>query len=174
MSKKSNSKSERKNKKKSDKIVKDNIDTNTNTNTNNTDIEFIKYDTEFLLDRAYNSFSLDKKRMTIVQPDFETKDRKSYVYNFKKLCQSLNRDPEEIRMYIGKELQMDTSIKENGALKIDAIVKQANRIEDILRNFITDNVMCQSCKSCKTSSQKVDRITYMICDVCKSKRALSK
>jgi translation initiation factor 2 beta subunit (eIF-2beta)/eIF-5 len=167
---------DRKKEKKSVKTIKDNDDSKTlkETKVANITMEFINYDKEFLLDRAYNSFSLDKKRMSFAQPEFETKDRKSYIHNFKKLCQSLNRDPEEIRTYIGKELQMDTSIKENGALKIDAIVKPANRIEGILRDFIKDNVMCQSCKSCKTITKKIDRLTYMICDVCKSKRAISK
>lgn len=134
--------------------------------------EVVPYTTEYLLDRAYESFSMEKKKMNITPPEFERKDRKSYIKNFAKLCQSLGREPEEIRLYIGKELQMDTSIKDGGILKIDGLVQRVGEIEKIIEEFVKNNMMCKSCNSCKTKTQKVGRLTYMICEVCKSKLAI--
>lgn len=138
-------------------------------------VEF--YDFDNLMNRGYGAFESTikgSKTKTFIQPVFEKKDRKSYIHNFYDVCASIDRDPEEIKTYIGKELCMDTSIKEGGSLKIDAIVKSGLMIQTILGNYITENVMCKACKSCHTESQKIDRITYLVCNTCHSKRSLEK
>jgi translation initiation factor 2 beta subunit (eIF-2beta)/eIF-5 len=130
------------------------------------------YDIEYLLDRAYGSFSLDKSKIKIVMPVFAKKDRKSYIYNFQEVCRSINRSPDDVRIYLGKELNMDTSIKENGTLKIDGMPKTAGIIEKFIKEYVIDYVMCKACKSCKTNVKKVDRINFLVCETCKSKQTI--
>lgn len=126
------------------------------------------YDVDNLLDRAYASFSLDKSRTKIVPPVFAKKDRKSYVHNFLDVCKSINRDSEEVRKYLGRELNMETSLKENEShsLKINGIVKTSSIVENIIYKYVVDHVQCKSCKSCKTENQRVDRLTYLVCKTC--------
>jgi translation initiation factor 2 subunit 2 len=134
------------------------------------------YDFRNLMNRGYQTFETsikESKTKTIIPPDFFKQDRKSYIRNFQAVCTSIGRDSEDIRVYLTKELSMDTSIKEDGSLKIDAIVKSVAMIQNILRNYITEFVMCKSCSSCNTDLAKIDRITFLICKSCKSKRAIS-
>lgn len=133
-----------------------------------------EYNTEDLLDRAYRSFILDTGRIKLVKPMFEKKDRKSYIHNFSEVCKSIGRDQEEVKRFLSRELQMESSFKENGSLKIDAIVRSAGMIEKILQNYVIEFVMCKSCKSCKTTTTREDRITFLVCNACKAKVAIHK
>lgn len=132
------------------------------------------YDIDYLLDRVYSSFTLDKGRIKPPPPIFEKKDRKSYVHNFMDICKAIHQDPEDVRRYISRELRMETSFKETGSLKIDGTATTAVIIEDHLANYIREYVMCKSCKSCKTETQKIDRVVYLVCNACKAKRAFTK
>jgi translation initiation factor 2 beta subunit (eIF-2beta)/eIF-5 len=142
--------------------------------TDMTDIENFTYDIDYLLDRAYGSFTLDRGNDKLVRPIYERKDRKSYIHNFQDVCASLNRTPEEVRVYLAKELNMDTSIKEDGSLKIDGMAKSAGMIEGFIKQYVIDHIMCKSCKSRKTHIRREDRITFLECDTCKSSYAVKK
>lgn len=132
------------------------------------------YNVDHLLDRAYNSFTLDKGRIKPSPPKFEKKNKKTYIHNFKEICDAIHHDPEDIKRFISRELRMESSFKKNGALKINGMVTTAVVIEDHIANYIREYVMCKSCKSCKTEIQKVDRISYLVCNACKAKRAFTK
>lgn len=132
------------------------------------------YDVEFLLDRAYNSFSLNNEKISLVAPKLIKENRKSYVPNFQEVCKSINRDPDDVRKFIGDELQKGTSIKENGQLKIDITIRSVGIIESLIKKYIIEFVRCKSCKSCKTTTQKIGRITYLVCDACKSRLSVDK
>jgi translation initiation factor 2 subunit 2 len=131
-------------------------------------------DIDYLLDRAYNSFTLDKGRIKPPPPIFEKKDKKSYIHNFIDICKAIHQEPEDVKRFLSRELRMEMSFKENGSLKIDSTATTVVAIEDHIVNYIREYVMCKSCKSCKTEQQRIDRITYLICNACKSKRAFTK
>jgi translation initiation factor 2 beta subunit (eIF-2beta)/eIF-5 len=132
------------------------------------------YDIDWLLDRAYSTINTSNKNVKLPQPKIEKKDRKTYFHNFNNICKILDRDPEIVRIYMARELQLAITVKENGSLKINGMrgITPAS-IEKLLRGYITQRVMCASCKSCKTTEQKIDRVTYLLCNICKSKRAFS-
>lgn len=151
--------------------------TYTQTNTLTTSINMTElniYDIDALLDRAYSSFIVDKSRTKITPPNFAKKDRKSYIYNFLDVCKSIDRDPEEVKKFLSRELNMETSFKEDGALKIDAIVRNAGIIEKLITNYIKDFVQCKACLSCKTTTQRVDRLTYLVCKACGARVTITK
>ena len=130
------------------------------------------YDIEYLLDRAYNSFTIQKGRVKLVKPDIQNKNRKSYILNFNDVCLSIGRSNLLLQKHIEKGLQLPTSIKEDGRLKIDKSVKSI-MIQNVIKNYIIDNVMCKSCKSIKTVIEKHNRVEYLICNTCKCKIAFN-
>jgi len=144
------------------------------TDTINVMREFDIYDIDTLLDRAYGLFTLDRSRTKITPPEFVKKDRKSYIQNFLAVCKSIDRDPEEIKKFLSRELNMETSFKESGVLKIDAIVKNAGIIEKLITNYVKDYVQCKSCSSCKTITERVDRLTYLVCKTCGARLTITK
>ena len=135
-----------------------------------TDIKL--YDIEYLLDRAYNSFTVQKGKVRLVKPDIQNKDRKSYIINFTDFCISINRSTLIVQKHIERGLQIPTSIKENGSLKIDKAIKSIT-IQNAIKNYIEDHIMCKTCKSVKTVIEKQDRIDYLICNTCKCKIAIN-
>lgn len=132
------------------------------------------YDIDYLLDRAYGSFTINRGNNKLIRPIFEKKDKKSYIHNFPDVCKSLNRTPEEVKIYLAKELNMDTSIKEDGSLKIDGMPGTAVRVEKIIKQYVIDHIMCKFCKSQLTHIRKDDRISFLDCDTCKSSYAIKK
>jgi translation initiation factor 2 subunit 2 len=150
------------------------IQTDGHDNVNN--IENGDYTLDYLLDRAFGSFNVDKEQFALVIPALVKKDRKAYITNFQDVCNSMKRDPENIRLFLGKELNMDTSVKENGSLKIDGTSKNLtiDVIAKFMKDYVLNYVQCKSCKSYKTTTQKVDRVMFLVCDTCKSKKSIAK
>lgn len=137
------------------------------------EIIHISYDIDYLLNRAYKSIDTTNKNIKLQRPKIEKKDRKTYITNFNDICKCLNRTCDNVKLFLTNELQLSTSVKEDGRLKIDGmkgITQQ--RIESLMQGYITKYVMCRACKSCKTIEQKINRVDYLMCDTCKSKYAL--
>ncbi len=132
------------------------------------------YDIEYLLDRAYGSFTINVGKLKFVTPKCKNENKKTYIINFLEVCESINREPEELKRFISNELQMSTSIKGTGYLKINGILKNPKIIETLVRNFVVEYVMCKTCRSCKTKTEKESggRIIYMICNACGCKKAI--
>lgn len=126
------------------------------------------YDIEELLDRSYDSFTINKGKIRLERPQIENKDRKTYILNFDLLCNSLNRDARHVEAYLTKELAIATSRKEGGKLKIDKVVRKP-LVEGHIKDYIKEYIQCKSCKSIKTHMIKENRINYMVCDTCHCK-----
>jgi translation initiation factor 2 beta subunit (eIF-2beta)/eIF-5 len=129
------------------------------------------YTLEYLLDRAYGSFSLDKSKSKLERPKVEKKDRKSYIINFAKMAESANRTVEELKKFYEDALKMDTSLKPDSSLKIDGMAN-GPIIENIFKTYIRDYVMCGTCQSVKTHTEKENRLTVLICDTCKCRKTI--
>jgi len=133
-----------------------------------------------LLDRAYTELNKNKlPKKIFVRPELANHNRKSYITNYIKLCDSLGRDVEHFRKFVNTELSIDTSIiKENNlddgegtGLKINGMFKQ-NQIMDVITNYIKQYVICESCRSGHTDIIKIDRISYISCKACKSNKSI--
>jgi translation initiation factor 2 beta subunit (eIF-2beta)/eIF-5 len=142
-----------------------------NTIGNDIDVKNKYYDIDFLLDRAYISFNIEKKKLKLSNLQHYRQDRKSYIKNMQDICKTINRTPEEVKTYFAKELGSDVSYKENGYMKIDRLTTESE-VKTIFIRYITTKVLCKTCKSEKTRTEKNNRITYFYCDGCKSKYAI--
>ncbi len=136
--------------------------------------------TSELLDRAYAELHKNKlPKKIFVRPEVVNHNRKSYITNYIKLCDSLGRDIEHFRKFINKEMSIDTAIiKENNlddgegtGLKFNGMFRQ-NQIMDAITNYIKLYVLCESCRSGHTELTKIDRITYISCNSCKSNKSI--
>lgn len=130
------------------------------------------YTVDTLLNRVYETLILDKERAKIERPKIIIKNKKSYIINFIQMAETINRSPEELQTYFNEELRVTTAFKENKSLKIDKIIKQ-QMIESIFKSYITNHVVCKTCKSHKTHIEKDKRIKYLICSACGCKKSVS-
>lgn len=134
-------------------------------------------DINYLVDRFYDQLEKHQNELNLKQKgvralDHLSKDRKTFINNFKDVCASINREPDKVSTYIAKELKIETSISAAGILIIHGSYKKKN-IEDIIRKYVMDYVQCTLCKSLITTINKRERITYLDCNACHASVSIS-
>jgi translation initiation factor 2 subunit 2 len=139
------------------------------------------YTYEFLLDRLYNKLysnnpelTQKKDRVSLKPLEVSKEGTKKTVFtNFSNLCKDLNRDKDHLMLFITSELCANASIDGNERLIIRGKYSPSH-IEKIVRNYITQYVLCQGCKSMDTfiDKDKATRLTFLRCNVCQSSMSI--
>jgi translation initiation factor 2 subunit 2 len=143
------------------------------------DQELNKY--QNLLDRLFkmlnkNNIGLVIKDKTIIQtPKIAREGTKKTIFlNFEEICIKLHRESDHVVAYISTELGTTVSIQEGGRLVLRGRFNQKG-IENILRNYINEYVLCGSCKSVNTYFKKseLNKLFFLKCEVCKASRFIN-
>lgn len=160
-----------------DRIFNDEKETNIFSVTS--DKELNKY--RNLLDRLFkmlnkNNIGLVSKDKIIIQtPKIAREGTKKTIFlNFEETCIKLHRESDHVVAYISTELGTTVSIQEGGRLVLRGRFNQKG-IENILRNYINEYVLCGSCKSVNTYFKKseVNKLFFLKCEVCKASRFIN-
>ena len=132
------------------------------------------YSLEYTLNRAYDELkkiSIQSSKINIDKPVVNFSNKKTYISNFVTICEKLKRKTEEVQIYCEEELSVKSSIDQNnclilpGRFKIDGIIK-------VFDSYIKQFVTCRECSSCDTILNKENRILFITCNKCKSKKAI--
>lgn len=134
------------------------------------------YELDFLLKRAYSEIeNIQQKnksdKLLLSRPEVTFANKRTFIKNFKDLSQRLNRKDLEIKAFFDAELNAPSSIDGNGMLVIQGRFRQ-NGIQKVLTNYIKQYLLCSECKSTDTEIIKENRITFMQCKKCRSKKAI--
>jgi translation initiation factor 2 beta subunit (eIF-2beta)/eIF-5 len=133
------------------------------------------YTDEYLLNRLFSKLNAKTQKSSALKPDLERKNGKVMFINFCAFCESIERDQQSVKKFIEVELKKDSSILPSGALIIDKSDKSTtdDKLMIMLERYMTRFVLCQE-KNCKAMTEivKEDRITYLICKQCHSKKAI--
>ena len=133
-----------------------------------------EYTLDFMLDKAYTDLkeiSNQSNKLSIDKPEVIFMNRKTMITNFVAICKQLHRQTTEVQNYFDTELAVKSSVDQNGSLVITGRFKTAGIIK-VVANYIKDYVSCKECASCDTSLNKENRILYINCNKCKSKKSL--
>jgi translation initiation factor 2 subunit 2 len=142
----------------------------------------IPYTIEQLIDRGYTKLKLlnsQIEKKAFCKPEIINHNRKSYITNYMKFCESIKREPEHLQKYIDHEMNAATSIIANGSMNDEKSGLKFNMMfkKDIIMNTVTgymkEYVLCSLCKSGNTEIKKVDRINYLKCNNCKADKAIT-
>lgn len=137
--------------------------------------DFGYYTTTYLVDKLYmelKNYNSTNKKLTLNKPDIKSANKRTYISNFRTLCTKLNRDIDDVKTYFEKELCTTITINQDGALVITGMFKQIG-IMKVLDSYIKEYVTCKECKSCDTEIIKENRITFLKCGKCLSKKAFN-
>ena len=99
--------------------------------------------------------------------------KKSCWSNFIEICDFIHRDPEHVLAFFLAELATDGNL--DGTMRLLFHSRfSANQIESVLRKYILEYVMCESCKTLDTVVDKdpVTRLYFMLCKQCNSNRSV--
>ena len=93
---------------------------------------------------------------------------RTIISNFLQIASTLRREPDHLLKYVLKELATPGEIKKSGALIMGTKVP-ASRINDKVRKYANEFVLCLECGKPDTQIVKEDVLTYMKCTACGAK-----
>ncbi|KAG0437967.1 Eukaryotic translation initiation factor 2 subunit 2 [Dictyocoela muelleri] len=97
------------------------------------------------------------------------RENKKTSVNAIDISNSLKRDPNHLIKYLLTELVTTGSINKDGRLLMKGVFLK-NQIQEVLRMYIEHFVVCTSCDSTDTSIIKENKLFFLFCSACKSKK----
>ncbi|KAG4300720.1 hypothetical protein PCK1_003149 [Pneumocystis canis] len=115
----------------------------------------------------------EKKRYTIVPPTIYREGNKKTIFaNVIDICKRMRRNSDHVVQFLFAELGTSGSVDGSARLVIKGKFQQ-KQIENVLKRYIIEYVTCKICKSPDTLLTKENRIYFMTCESCGSKRSVS-
>ncbi|KAF5392662.1 hypothetical protein D9757_000937 [Collybiopsis confluens] len=135
--------------------------------------------------------SSSQKRYTIAPPSIHREGNKRSVFaNVTDICKKMHRQPEHVIQFLFAEMGTTGSVDGAGRLVIKGRFQQ-KQVENVLRRYIgvstslsispckiyipppVEYVACKTCKSMDTLLTKENRIFFMSCESCGSRRSVN-
>ena len=133
------------------------------------------YSIDHLVDRLYDELDSQEKesksKLSLPAPEVTSANKKTFIKNFTGICSKINRKDDDVKAFFEEELKASCSIDANGMLIIQGLFRELG-IKKILSNYVKSFVLCKECASGATEIIKENRITFMNCKSCLSKKAL--
>jgi len=130
-----------------------------------------QYELSELIQKFYNDLEKmqengpDKNNVALKRPAILIENRKTLITNFNAVCESIKRDPILVSNYIAKELNIETSITENGQLIMNNTYQKTD-VDNLFKKYCSDYVKCKNCNKLNTTIIKKNRIPYLNCNMC--------
>jgi len=109
-----------------------------------------------------------KERFEIPKVLGHIQGNRTIISNFLQIVSALRRDVNHLLKYVLKELATPGEIKKSGALILGTKVP-ASRINEKIRQYANEFVLCFECGKPDTVIVKEEGLTYMKCTVCGAK-----
>ena len=109
-----------------------------------------------------------KERFEIPKVMGHMQGNRTIISNFLQIASALRRDVSHFLKYVLKELATPGEIKKSGALILGTKVP-ASRINEKIRQFANDFVLCFECGKPDTAIVREGELTYMKCTACGAK-----
>lgn len=126
-----------------------------------------------MLDKARDEMPesvFESERFEIPKVTGHIQGNKTILSNFNTIANTLNRPPEHILKYLFKELATPGTYR-NNVLILGTKVPAA-RINEKIRKYATEFVLCPDCGKPDTKIMKEGEITYLRCQACGSKHTV--
>lgn len=91
--------------------------------------------------------------------------------NFAIMCKKLHRSLDHVLEYVLAELGTNGSIDGSQRLTIRGRF-QPKQVESVMRHYVTEFVKCNTCGSTKTELKKENRMNFLHCNACQSRRTV--
>ncbi|KAI8866960.1 hypothetical protein GQ42DRAFT_180983 [Ramicandelaber brevisporus] len=123
--------------------------------------------------RENNPELAGEKKTFSVAPPIVTREgsKKTAFANITDICKRMNRAPEHLIQFLFAELGTSGSTDGTQRLIIRGVFQQ-KQIENVLRSYFREYVICKMCKSADTVLTKDNRLQFMRCSSCASERTV--
>jgi len=99
-------------------------------------------------------------------------NKKSIFANLPEICRKMKRTPDHVIQFLFAELGTSGSVDGAGRLVIKGRFQQ-KQLENVLRRYILEYLTCKTCKSPDTILNKENRLYFITCNVCGSRKSVS-
>lgn len=106
-----------------------------------------------------------KERFEIPKAMGHIQGNRTVITNFLQIASSLRREVDHMLKYVLKELATPGEIKKSGALIMGTKVP-ASRINEKIRQFANEFVLCSECGKPDTALVREEGINYIKCTAC--------
>ena len=109
-----------------------------------------------------------KERFEIPKVRGHIQGNKTVISNFRDIATTLGRPVEHMMKFVVKELAAPGGMKGNNFILGTKIA--ASRINDKIRQYAHEYVLCSACGKPDTKLEKEGNVTYLKCAACGAKR----
>jgi len=125
---------------------------------------------EKLLDRAKAALpkeAFKSERFELPRPNFTVIGNRTILYNFKDICDVMNRSQQHLMRFLSREMATAGSIEEARAVfqgKFDE-----RTIRSLLGRYLQEFVICPVCGRPDTKVKRENRFVFIVCEACGAK-----
>lgn len=128
----------------------------------------LKY--EDMLDDAYKMLPPEvfkRERLEVPKASCTIFGSRTFLNNFKEICEALNRDPEHVLRYLSKEMATLGMI--DGSRAVFQGKFECETLDRLVRRYMDEFVICPICKRPDTKIIKEKRLNFLVCEACGAK-----
>ena len=119
--------------------------------------------------RSKNSAETDS-RFELPPVDVMWEGQRTYLRNFSDFPKIMRRDPAKLLQYLSKEFAVPAERIGDSAMFIGR--RDPDDFTRLLKIYVNDYIMCPTCKSPDTRTEKEKRISFLICEACGAKSTI--
>ena len=93
---------------------------------------------------------------------------RTIVRNFRQVAEVMNRDPQKIAIFMGRELATSANLDQDLRLILLGR-KDRESLERVVQRYFKEYVVCPVCGSPDTKLVKEHKITFLVCEACGAK-----
>ena len=120
-------------------------------------------------ERSKNSAETDS-RFELPAVDVMWEGQRTYLRNFSDFPKILRRDSAKLLQYLSKEFAVPAERIGDSAMFIGR--RDPDDFTRLLKIYVNDYIMCPTCKSPDTRTEKEKRISFLICEACGAKSTI--
>ena len=120
-------------------------------------------------ERSKNSAETDS-RFELPAVDVMWEGQRTYLRNFSDFPKILRRDSAKLLQYLSKEFAVPAERIGDSAMFIGR--RDPDDFTRLLKIYVNEYIMCPTCKSPDTRTEKEKRISFLICEACGAKSTI--
>jgi translation initiation factor 2 subunit 2 len=116
-----------------------------------------------------NSAETDS-RFELPPVDVMWEGQRTYLRNFSEFPKIMRRDSAKLLQYLSKEFAVPAERIGDSAMFVGR--RDPDDFTRLLKIYVNDYIMCPTCKSPDTRTEKEKRISFLICEACGAKSTI--
>ena len=133
----------------------------------------VKSEYEKLLKKIQDKISENKSsgsRFELPPVDIMWQGNRTFFRNFAEFPKILRRDADKVLQYLSKEFAAPAQLAGDKAVFVGK--RDPHDFTALLNRYVKEYLECPSCKSPDTKVEKLNRLTFLVCEACGAKSPL--